>query len=207
MLFVAAVLAHQQASLDEPRPMRLTTVKPPSSDRRCWRRWGRRWLPGRGGEFVLDAIQIIEETLNRVVAGEQVGAGGELDQSCCRRATAVHHVRTGAALANTQLLGEIQHRFGGRLAAEELVGDAAEREHIEARTMRGSARVVSGEVDHPRVFDIVPDVLGAGGAVNGVYGDADHRRCATPFASSSAAGATHRCQVPWTRMLCGPRAR
>jgi hypothetical protein len=31
VLFFAAVPAHQQASLDEPRPTRLTTVKPPSS--------------------------------------------------------------------------------------------------------------------------------------------------------------------------------
>ena len=77
----------------EPRPCALMTVKPPPpGDRPRWRRWGRPWLPGRGGEFVLDAIQVIEEALNRVVAGEHVGAGGELDQFLLPRAAAVHHV-------------------------------------------------------------------------------------------------------------------
>ena len=122
-----------------------------------------------GGEFILDPVQIIQEALDRVVARQQVGVGGELNQLLLPRAAAVHRVGQAQALADPQLFSQIQYRLGRRLAAEEVVGDAAEREDIEAGALR---RVGPGglgrKVDQPWVFDVVLDVAGAGGAVHGV---------------------------------------
>ena len=151
--------------------MRLMTVKPPSR---------RSSVPATLGSTVASGSGVVSSSstrsrssrkpLHRVVAGEHVGAGGELDEFLLPRAAAVHHVRQAQALADAQLLGQVQHRLGGRLAAEELVGDAAEREHIQARAVRGvGAGRLRREVDHPRVFDVVLDVLGAGRAVHGVW--------------------------------------
>ena len=173
VLFVAAVLAHQQRVAGGAAPHALddgeATVEAVvlTGDARV----DRGFRVG-GGEFVLDAIQVVQKLLHGVVSGEHVGAGGELDELLLTCAAAVHHVRQTQPLADAQLLGQVQHRLGGRLAAEELVGDAAQREHIEARAVRGvRAGRLRREVDHPRVFDVVLDVLGASRAVHRV------RRC------------------------------
>ncbi len=196
VLFVAAVLAHQQRVAGRAAPHALDDGEAAvEAVVRAGDAGVDRGFRVGGGEFVLDAIQVVQEVLDGVVAGEHVGAGGELDEFLLPCAAAVHHVRQAQPLADAQLLGQVQHRLGGRLAAEELVGDAAEREHIQARAVRGvGAGRLRREVDQPRVFDVVLDVLGAGRAVDGV------RRCGVTdvarrrSASSSGAGATHRCR-------------
>ena len=88
------------------------------------------------------------------------------------RATAIHHVRQPQALPDAQLFGQVEHRLGGRLATEKLVGNAAEREHIQARAESGIGTVrLRRQIDHPRVLDVILDMLSAGCAVNRI------RRC------------------------------
>ena len=85
------------------------------------------------------------------------------------RAAAVHHVGQVQALADAQLLVQVQHRFGRRLTAEDVVRDAAKREHVEAGAMRGVGTGGLGcEVDEARVFNVVLDMARAGRAVHGV---------------------------------------
>ena len=109
--------------------------------------------------------------MHGVVAGEDIRAGGVLDQLLQLRGAAVHHVRQPQALADAQLLVEREHGLGRRLAAEDEVGDAAEREHVQAGAVgRVAAGGFRGEVDQAGVFDVVLDVAGAGGVVQGVGG-------------------------------------
>ena len=170
VLCVAAViLAHQQRVAGGAAPQALddgeAAVQPVAGAGDAGVDGG---FPVGGGQFVLDPIQVIQKALDRVVAGEHVGTGGELDEFLLAGAAAVQHVRQAQPLAGAQFFGQVQHRFGGRLAAEKLVGDAAERKDIQARTLRGvGAGRLRRQVDLPQVFDVVLDVLGAGGAVPG----------------------------------------
>ena len=122
-----------------------------------------------GGQFIFNPVQVIQEALDRVVARQQVRVGGELDQLLLPRAAPVHGVRQAQTLADPQLLSQIQHRLGRRLAAEEVVGDATEGEDIETGALRRVGPCGLGrQVDQPRVFYVVLDVAGAGRAMHGV---------------------------------------
>ena len=189
--------------------MRLMTVKPPSRRSPAPATLGSTVASGSGVVSSSSTpIEVVKKALDRVVAGEHVRAGGELDEFLLPCAAAVHHVRQAQALADAQLLGQIEHRLGGWLAAEELVGDAAEREHVEARAMRGvGAGGLGREVDRGPGLRHSPRRAGCRSCGVPCPATPSRRRCATRSASSSDAGAASPLPMPWTRMLCGPRAR
>jgi hypothetical protein len=103
------------ASLDEPLPRRLTTVKPPSSDRPCDGDAGVDGGFGVGrGELVFDPFELIDEACNGVVAGMSTsGLVANVHQFLLVGAAAVQHVGQAQALADAQLLVQLQRRLQG----------------------------------------------------------------------------------------------
>ena len=101
--------------------------------------------------------------------GVYVRAGGELHQVLLVRSASIHHIRQPKALTDAQLFSQLQHRICRRLPAEDVVRDAAQREHIQAGTVGCVCPGCFGRQVHEAWrFHIVFNVARAGGAVNGV---------------------------------------
>ena len=118
-------------------------------------------------EFVFDLDQVVEETLHHVVTSHHVRAGGVLDQLLQAHAAAIRDVGQAQALAQAQLFCQLQDGAGRRLAREHMIGDGAERKHVQARAMRGiGAHGLWRQIHQARVFNVVLHMARAGGAMH-----------------------------------------